>query len=92
MLGMHGTAYANYAVEDCDFHARARRALRRSRRRRAGKFAPRAKFIAQIDIDPAEIGKVKHGALASQRRSGARTLHRLRNTAKRTAFARRIAR
>ncbi len=59
MLGMHGTAYANYAVEDCDFVL----ALgARFDDRVAGvpdQFAPRAKFIAQIDIDPAEIGKVK---------------------------------
>ena len=59
MLGMHGTAYANYAVEDCDFVL----ALgARFDDRVAGlpdKFAPRAKFIAQIDIDPSEIGKVK---------------------------------
>jgi acetolactate synthase-1/2/3 large subunit len=59
LLGMHGTAYANYAVEDCDFML----ALgARFDDRVAGvpdKFAPRAKFIAQVDIDPAEIGKVK---------------------------------
>ena len=59
MLGMHGTAYANYAVEDCDFVL----ALgARFDDRVAGvpdKFAPKAKFIAQIDIDPAEISKVK---------------------------------
>ncbi len=59
MLGMHGTAYANYAVEDCDFLL----ALgARFDDRVAGvpnQFAPRAKFIAQVDIDPAEIGKVK---------------------------------
>ncbi|MBS0557702.1 MAG: biosynthetic-type acetolactate synthase large subunit [Proteobacteria bacterium] len=59
MLGMHGTAYANYAVEDCDFLI----ALgARFDDRVAGvpsRFAPRARCIAQIDIDPAEIGKVK---------------------------------
>jgi acetolactate synthase-1/2/3 large subunit len=59
LLGMHGTAYANYAVEDCDFVL----ALgARFDDRVAGvpdQFAPRAKFIAQLDIDPAEIGKVK---------------------------------
>ncbi|HET8764080.1 MAG TPA: biosynthetic-type acetolactate synthase large subunit [Rhodanobacter sp.] len=59
MLGMHGTAYANYAVEDCDFLI----ALgARFDDRVAGvpdKFAAHARFIAQIDIDPAEIGKVK---------------------------------
>ncbi|MBQ4856011.1 biosynthetic-type acetolactate synthase large subunit [Rhodanobacter sp. B2A1Ga4] len=59
LLGMHGTAYANYAVEDCDFVL----ALgARFDDRVAGvpdRFAPRAKFIAQLDIDPSEIGKVK---------------------------------
>ncbi|QRN55694.1 biosynthetic-type acetolactate synthase large subunit [Dyella caseinilytica] len=60
MLGMHGTAYANYAVEDCDFLL----ALgARFDDRVAGlpsQFAPLAKFVAHIDIDPAEIDKVKH--------------------------------
>jgi acetolactate synthase-1/2/3 large subunit len=59
MLGMHGAAFANYAVEDCDFLI----ALgARFDDRVAGsppKFAPRARCIAQFDIDPAEINKVK---------------------------------
>jgi len=59
MLGMHGTAYANYAVDDCDFLI----ALgARFDDRVAGnppKFAPRAKYIAQFDIDASEINKVK---------------------------------
>jgi acetolactate synthase-1/2/3 large subunit len=59
MLGMHGAAYANYAIEDCDFVF----ALgARFDDRVVGvpdKFAPKARAIAQIDIDPAEIGKVK---------------------------------
>jgi len=59
MLGMHGAAYANYAMDDCDFVL----ALgARFDDRVVGvpdKFAPRARAIAQIDIDPAEIGKVK---------------------------------
>jgi len=58
MLGMHGTAYANYAVDDCDFLIAigARFDDRVAGVPRA--FAPRA-LIAHIDIDPAEIGKVK---------------------------------
>ncbi|HEX7816472.1 biosynthetic-type acetolactate synthase large subunit [Dyella sp.] len=59
MLGMHGTAYANYAVEDCDFLFTLGA---RFDDRVAGvpeKFAPGARAVAQIDIDPAEIGKVK---------------------------------
>ena len=59
MLGMHGTAYANYAVEDCDMVI----ALgARFDDRVAGvpeKWAPKARCIAQFDIDPSEIGKVK---------------------------------
>ena len=59
MLGMHGTAYANYAVEDCDFLIAVGA---RFDDRVAGKvqdFAPKAKHIAHLDIDAAEIGKVK---------------------------------
>ena len=59
MLGMHGAAFANYAVEDCDFLISAGA---RFDDRVAGvpkKFAPRAKAIAHFDIDPAEINKVK---------------------------------
>jgi acetolactate synthase-1/2/3 large subunit len=59
MLGMHGTAYANYAVEDCDMLIAVGS---RFDDRVAGKvkeFAPNARYIAHIDIDAAEIGKVK---------------------------------
>ncbi len=58
MLGMHGAAYANYAVEDCDFLITVGA---RFDDRVAGlpkQFAPNAK-IAHLDIDAAEIGKVK---------------------------------
>lgn len=59
MLGMHGAAYANYTVEDCDFLIAIGS---RFDDRVAGKvheFAPNARHIAHIDIDAAEIGKVK---------------------------------
>jgi acetolactate synthase-1/2/3 large subunit len=59
MLGMHGTAYANYAVEDCDFLFAVGA---RFDDRVAGKikeFAPKARSVAHIDIDAAEIGKVR---------------------------------
>lgn len=58
-LGMHGTAYANYAVDDCDFLIAVGA---RFDDRVAGvpaKFARGARHIAHIDIDPAEINKVK---------------------------------
>ena len=59
MLGMHGTAFANYAVEDCDFLIAVGA---RFDDRVAGdpeKFAPNAVNIAQFDVDVSEIGKVK---------------------------------
>ena len=58
MLGMHGTAYANYAVEDCDFLFAIGA---RFDDRVAGKvkeFAAGAR-IAHLDVDTSEIGKVK---------------------------------
>ncbi|MEP6483504.1 MAG: biosynthetic-type acetolactate synthase large subunit [Rudaea sp.] len=59
MLGMHGTAYANYAVEDCDFLIAIGA---RFDDRVAGvpdKFAEHARHVAHLDVDAAEINKVK---------------------------------
>ena len=59
MLGMHGVASANYAVEDCDFLIAVGA---RFDDRVAGvphRFAPNAKNIAHFDVDIAEISKVK---------------------------------
>ena len=59
MLGMHGIASANYAVEDCDFLIAVGA---RFDDRVAGDpvhFAPNARNIAHFDVDSAEIGKVK---------------------------------
>lgn len=59
MLGMHGAAFANYAVDDCDclIAVGARFDDRVAGNPEA--FAPNAKAIAHFDIDPSEIGKVK---------------------------------
>jgi len=58
MLGMHGTAYANYSVIDCDFlltlGARFDDRVAGDPKRFAGSAT-----IAQIDIDASEINKVK---------------------------------
>ena len=59
MLGMHGLASANYAVEDCDFLIAVGA---RFDDRVAGdpkNFAPKAQNIAHFDVDIAEVGKVK---------------------------------
>jgi acetolactate synthase-1/2/3 large subunit len=56
---MHGLASANYAVDDCDFLI-AVGARFDDRVAGAPKlFAASARHIAQFDIDPSEIGKVK---------------------------------
>jgi len=75
MLGMHGTAYANYAINEadvilavgCRFDDRVTGRLR--------DFAPRARFI-HIDIDPAEIGKNKpaHVPIVGDAREALRVL------------------
>ena len=59
MLGMHGTAFANYAVEDCDFLIAIGARFDDRVAGNVKQFAPNATNIAHIDIDAAEIGKVK---------------------------------
>ncbi len=59
MLGMHGIASANYAVEDCDFLIAIGARFDDRVAGNPGQFAPRAKNIAHFDVDFAEIGKVK---------------------------------
>jgi acetolactate synthase-1/2/3 large subunit len=59
MLGMHGAAFANYAVEDCDFLITLGARFDDRVAGSPAKFAPRARVIAQFDIDAAEINKVK---------------------------------
>ena len=56
MLGMHGTAYANYSVQDCDLLIAVGARFDDRVTGHIEKFAPNAKII-HIDIDPAEIGK-----------------------------------
>jgi acetolactate synthase-1/2/3 large subunit len=58
MLGMHGTAYANYAVTECDLLIAIGARFDDRVTGRIETFAPHARVI-HIDIDPAEIGKNK---------------------------------
>jgi len=58
MLGMHGTAYANHAVNNCDLLIAVGARFDDRVTGKVDKFATRAKVI-HIDIDPAEIGKVR---------------------------------
>ncbi|HET9695078.1 MAG TPA: biosynthetic-type acetolactate synthase large subunit [Steroidobacteraceae bacterium] len=87
MLGMHGAAFANYAVDDCDFLLCLGA---RFDDRVAGvpkKFARNARRIAHIDVDASEINKVKrvhwsHVGLLEP------ALRRLHDYGRRTGFKR----
>jgi len=59
MLGMHGQAFANYAVDDCDFLAAFGARFDDRVAGNPGKFAAKARFLAHLDIDASEINKVK---------------------------------
>lgn len=56
MLGMHGTAYANHAVNECDLLITVGARFDDRVTGKVDTFAPEAKVI-HIDVDPAEIGK-----------------------------------
>ena len=58
MLGMHGAAHANYAVDDCDLLIAMGARFDDRVAGNPAKFARNAR-IAQFDIDASEINKVK---------------------------------
>lgn len=56
MLGMHGSAFANYAVQECDVLIAVGARFDDRVTGNLANFAPHAKII-HIDIDPSSIGK-----------------------------------
>ena len=72
MLGMHGTAFANYATEECDLLIAIGARFDDRVAGRPDLFAPKAKAILHIDIDQAEINKVMHAdwSLCSDAKKG----------------------
>ncbi len=56
MLGMHGTAYANFAVQECDLLIAVGARFDDRVTGKVKTFAPNAKII-HIDIDPSSISK-----------------------------------
>ena len=56
MLGMHGTAYANFAVSECDLLIAVGARFDDRVTGKLDEFASKAKVI-HIDVDPAEVGK-----------------------------------
>jgi acetolactate synthase I/II/III large subunit len=57
MAGMHGTAYANYAINEADLILAIGARFDDRVTGSVAKWAPKARFI-HLDIDPAEVGKV----------------------------------
>ena len=58
MLGMHGSAYANYAARDSDLIVAVGMRFSDRATGKLSAFAPHADIV-HIDIDPAEIGKMR---------------------------------
>ena len=56
MLGMHGAAYANYAVQDCDLLVAIGARFEDRVTGNLDSFAPKAKIV-HIDVDPSSIAK-----------------------------------
>ncbi len=63
MLGMHGTAYANFAVTECDLLIAAGARFDDRVTGKLDTFAPLAKII-HLEIDPAEVSKNRRADIA----------------------------
>jgi acetolactate synthase I/II/III large subunit len=87
MLGMHGLASANYAVDDCDLLICVGARFDDRVAGNPAEFAANARQILHLDIDPSEIHKVKP---AQWHHVGqlSRALDDLLAHGRRTAFAR----
>ncbi len=82
MLGMHGTAYANFAVSECDLLIAVGARFDDRVTGKLDEFASRAKVI-HIDIDPAEVGKNRApevGIVGDVRQVLEQMLHRARES------------
>jgi acetolactate synthase-1/2/3 large subunit len=87
MLGMHGAAFANYAVDDCDFLIAAGARFDDRVAGIPGRFAQGARHIAHFDIDASEINKVKRVHWSHVGRT-AEALARLTEYGRRAGFSR----
>jgi acetolactate synthase I/II/III large subunit len=64
MLGMHGCRTANWAVDECDVLVAVGARFDDRVTGRLDQFAPAAKTVIHLDVDPAEIGKLRHADVA----------------------------
>jgi acetolactate synthase-1/2/3 large subunit len=63
MPGMHGTYTANHALQNCDLLIGIGARFDDRVTMKVDGFAPKAKKIVHIDVDPAEIGKIVETAI-----------------------------
>ncbi|MCP3774362.1 biosynthetic-type acetolactate synthase large subunit [Paenibacillus sp. MZ04-78.2] len=63
MPGMHGTYTANHALQNCDLLIGIGARFDDRVTMKVDGFAPQAKKIVHIDVDPAEIGKIVETAI-----------------------------
>ncbi len=91
MLGMHGTAYANMAVDGADLIVAVGMRFDDRATARVSAFAPHARVV-HIDIDPAEIGKnVRVDVpIVGDVRLVLKELNKLVNSAEHTAWVRQL--
>jgi acetolactate synthase-1/2/3 large subunit len=64
MLGMHGCRTANWAVDECDVLVAIGARFDDRVTGRLDQFAPAARQVIQLDVDPAEIGKLRRADVA----------------------------
>ncbi|WCB93546.1 Acetolactate synthase large subunit [Baekduia alba] len=64
MLGMHGCRTANWAVDECDVLVAIGARFDDRVTGRLDQFAPAARTVVHLDVDPAEIGKLRHADIA----------------------------
>jgi len=92
MLGMHGTRSANRAIAECDLLIALGARFDDRATGRLDRFAPRARVV-HVDIDEAEIGKLKrpHLSMAADAGLACRALAAAAPKKSRDAWLRRIA-
>jgi acetolactate synthase-1/2/3 large subunit len=70
MVGMHAARYTNFVLEECDLLIGIGIRFDDRATGKAAEFCPNAKIL-HVDIDPSELGKIKHPTLGITADAGA---------------------
>jgi acetolactate synthase-1/2/3 large subunit len=70
MVGMHAARYTNFVLEECDLLIGIGIRFDDRATGKAAEFCPNAKIL-HVDIDPSELGKIKHPTLGIPSDAGA---------------------